>query len=63
MNTDIKIRDFIGQVTDKMRSADDVITSIGAWTGYDNVVYTVHCKDTNGNAYDIDIRVNLYEEK
>ena len=57
MNT--TIREFIGQLTDKMRSADDVITSIGTWSGDSNVRYTVHCKDTNGNAYDIDITTKM----
>lgn len=55
MNNYVSIRKFITQVTEKMKSADDIITSIGTISGDSAIQYVVHCKEVDGNSYDIEI--------
>ena len=55
MNNYVSIRKLITQLTEKMKSADDIITSIGTVCGDGATQYVVHCEDSDGNIYDIDI--------
>lgn len=52
---EIKLIKFIDQIYNKLKNPDNVITSIGTWCGNGNVCYTLHCKQTDGKTYDIDI--------
>ena len=51
----VTIRSFINQVLGKLRSTDDIITSISTWCGNANIRYTVYCKQADGTTYSIDI--------
>ena len=51
----ITIASFIAQINEQFINSDDVIESIGTWTGNDKYLYTLHCRQENGEKYDIDI--------
>lgn len=55
----ITIGNFIEQIIPQIRSSNDIIQSIGTWSGDDREqVYTIHCVQTDGTKYDINIKEN-----
>ena len=52
----VTIGSFVEQIDSQFKNPDDIIVSIGTWSGHDRqYLYTLHCKEENGNEYDINI--------
>lgn len=52
----VTIGKFVEQIAKQIKNPNDIVVSIGTWGGIDREhLYTVHCKNENGNEYEINI--------
>lgn len=52
----VSIGSFVEQIKGQLRNPNDMLESIGTWSGIDRpYVYTIHCKEEKGEGYDINI--------
>lgn len=54
----VTIGSFVEQINSQLRNSDDIIESIGTWSGHDrHYLYTLHCKGNDGKGYDVNIKL------
>lgn len=55
-NNYVTIGKFAEQIARQIKNPNDIVTAIGTWSGFDREhLYTLYCKDENGNEYEINI--------